>query len=166
MNIQSFSKKFAVRVLEKSDISKVLSLCEGNELYYEYCPVFPTRENILEDMTVLPPKKTPEDKFYVGFFDARKLVAVMDFIRGYPEEKTAFIGFFMTDKSVQNKGTGSMIISELCEYLSSAGFFAVRLAWVKGNPQAQHFWLKNGFSKIGETHDTNGHNVVLAERKL
>lgn len=166
MNIQSFSKKFAVRVLDKKDVSRILFLCQGNELYYEYCPPFATRESIIEDLNALPPEKTPEDKFYIGFFNGKKLIAVMDFIRDYPEKEKAFIGFFMTDKSVQNQGTGSLIISELCEYLSSVGFFAVRLAWVKGNPQAEHFWLKNGFSKIGESHDTNGHEVVLAERKL
>lgn len=166
MNIQSFSKKYAVRILDKKDVSKILFLCQRNEMYYEYCPPFATRENILEDMNAVPPGKTIEDKFYIGFFDARKLIAVMDFIRDYPENGKAFIGFFMTDKLVQNKGTGSMIIDELCEYLSFADFSAVRLAWVKGNPQAEHFWLKNGFSKIGERNDTNGHNVVLAERKL
>ena len=65
--IQLFSKKYTVRVLEKSDISKVLALCEGNELYYEYCPLFSIRENVFEDINALSPKKTPEDRFYVGF---------------------------------------------------------------------------------------------------
>ncbi len=61
-------------------------------------------------MTELPPGKTVEDKFYVGYFDADKLIAVMDLIIGYPEADTAYVGFFMTDTSVQNKGFGSCIV--------------------------------------------------------
>ena len=51
-------------------------------------------------------------------------------------------GFFMTDVSVQNKGVGSGIITELCEKLSQRGYLYVKLGWVKGNPQAEYFWKK------------------------
>ncbi len=164
--ISAFSEAYSVRELKKSDIPEIFSLCKENALYYQYCPPFVTMENISDDMTALPPGKTEADKFYVGYFDGEKLIAVMDFIRGYPEEETAFIGFFMTDRSVQNTGTGSGIINELCRFLPWFGFLRVRLAWVKGNPQAEHFWLKNGFEATGTTHDTNGHTVVSAERNL
>ena len=30
------------------------------------------------------------------------------------------------------------------------GFRTIRLAWVKGNPQAEHFWIKNGFESLKE----------------
>ena len=164
--ISAFSKAYSVRELKKSDIQKIFLLCKENALYYQYCPPFVTEENILDDMCALPPGKTGADKFYIGYFDGEKLIAVMDFIRNYPEESTALIGFFMTDKSVQNIGTGSRIIAELCRFLSNAGFLRVRLAWVKGNPQAEHFWRKNGFEVTGTTHDTNGHTVVSAEKNL
>ncbi len=42
----------------------------------------------------------------------------------------------------------------------------VRLAWVKGNPQSECFWLKNKFTIIKETTSTVCNSVILAERKL
>lgn len=37
---------------------------------------------------------------------------------------------------------------------------------VKGNPQAEHFWRKNGFTATGVTYNTDHYTVVVAERKL
>ena len=79
---------------------------------------------------------------------------------------TAFIGFFMTDTSVQNAGIGSGIINTLCSFLKNYGFSNVRLGWVKGNPQAEHFWKKNLFIEIGVTYDTDDYTVVAAQRTI
>ena len=72
----------------------------------------------------------------------------------------------MTDVSVQKMGIGSSIIDELCACLPDAGFIRIRLGWVKGNPQAEHFWHKNGFAETGVTYESNGYTVVAAQRKL
>lgn len=98
MNISKFSEKYSVRRIQDEDIPKVYSLCKGNPVFYEYCPPAVTIEGIKEDMTVLPPGKSKEDKYYIGFWDGEDLVAVMDLILKYPGEETVFIGFFMTEK--------------------------------------------------------------------
>lgn len=166
MNEKKFSGKYEVRKLNKDDIPKIYDLCKKNSLYYEYCPPMVTEKSIADDLTAFPPNTGIENKYYVGFFDSGKMIAVMDLIDGYPEEKIAFIGFFMTDVSVQNQGIGSAIIAELAVYLKSMGFQAIRLAWVKGNPQAEHFWIKNGFEFLKETSSTAAECVILAERSL
>ncbi|MCM1557955.1 MAG: GNAT family N-acetyltransferase [Butyrivibrio sp.] len=130
------------------------------------CPPFVTEDSIRKDMTALPPGKTAEDKYYVGYFNRHGLAAVMDLIMGFPNNDTAFIGFFMTDVSIQNKGTGSKIISELCTCLSESGISSIRLGWVKGNPQAEHFWHKNGFAETGATYETDGYTVIVAQRVI
>lgn len=117
-------------------------------------------------MNALPANKSFNDKYYLGYFDSDKLIAVMDFIMAYPDEKTAFIGFFMTDISVQNYGVGSKIIDDLCEYLKTLGLSGVRLGWVKGNPQAEHFWHKNGFKETGISYDTDNYAVIVGHRTL
>ena len=86
-----------------------------------------------------------EKKYYIGYFESGEMIAVMDLIDGYPKYDIAFIGFFMTHAKWQKRGMGSAIISELSDYLKQNNYSAVRLAWVKGNPQAEHFWLKMGF---------------------
>lgn len=168
MKVQSFSDKYEVRTLKPENIDEIYQLLSKNVLYYEYCPPFVTRQRILDDMSALPPEKTAEDKYYIGFYQKDRLIAVMDLIDGYPEAGIAFIGFFMTDVSEQNKGSGTEMIDYLCRYLTGSGYHSVRLAYVKGNPQSEHFWLKNDFMPIKETKSKDADSVILilAERRL
>lgn len=166
MKVSCFSNKYIVRCLSKSDIEEIFSLCSKNGLYYQYCPPFVTKEIIIADMNALPPNKDISDKYYVGYYNNNELIAVMDLIMKYPNEQTVFIGFFMTDVSVQNAGIGSRMIEELCDFLRSIGILSIRLGWVNGNPQAEHFWHKNGFAETGITYDTGNYTVVVAQKDL
>ena len=166
MNISLLSNKYNVKRIETPDIEIVYELCCNNSLYYQYCPPFVSTQSIKDDMSALPPNKTLKDKYYVGYYEENKLIAVMDLIMGYPEESVAFIGFFMTDIYVQNKGIGSSIIEELCAALSQFGVSSIRLGWVRGNPQAEYFWHKNGFTETGATYETDNYTLVIAQRSL
>lgn len=166
MDISLFSNDYYVRRMDKSDIKNIYLLCSKNSLFYRYCPPFVTEQSILDDMKALPPNKEVSDKYYVGYYKGEELIAVMDLIMAYPDEKTAFIGFFMTAVSIQNTGIGSRIIDNLCGYLTEIGLSSVRLGWVKGNPQAEHFWHKNNFTETGITYDTDNYTVVVAQRIL
>ncbi len=157
IRIELFSDQYKVRKLTRQDIDEINQLMSKNSLYYEYCPPLVTRESIREDMG---------DKYYVGFYQDKKLAAVMDLIDGYPEKEIAYIGFFMVDTTLQNRGTGTAIIDCLCGYLSEQGYSSARLAWVKGNPQAEHFWLKNKFVQLRETTSNAADEVILAEKIL
>ena len=166
MDIKLISNRYHVRKLLEKDVPDIYRLCDGNSMYYEYCPPFVTEKSIKEDMVTLPPNTTIDDKHYVGFYDDNKLIAIMDLINDYPEDHIVFIGFFMTDTIIQGKGIGSNIILELCSYLKSQNYHSVQLAWVKGNLQAEHFWLKNEFIMIKEISSKAADSVILAERFL
>lgn len=149
IDIKSLSAAYTPRRLTDSDIEDVFRLCSGNPQYYIHIPPPVCRESISADMRALPPGMTADDKYYIGYFDGGRLAAVLDLISGYPEKGVAYIGFFMVDAAMQSCGVGSVIINELCRYLSDRGFASVRLAWADDNNQAERFWLKNGFSKTG-----------------
>lgn len=166
MDVSAFSNRFAVRPLTEADVEAVFALCTGNPLFYQHCPPAVSRASILEDMEALPPGKTKEDKYYVGYFDGEKLVAVIDFIHGTPKPDIAFLGFFMTDASTQGQGLGSSIIGELAARLRELGYDSIRLGWVNGNPQSEHFWRKNGFVPILTTRNNGPYEVVIAEKRL
>lgn len=166
INVAALSANYTVRTLTDADVPSILALCRQNPLYYEFCPPFVTEQSIREDMKALPRGKRLEDKYYVGYFQDERLIAVMDLIDGYPDSETAFVGFFMTDASVQRRGVGSEIIRELCVFLRKQRFAAVRLGWVKGNEQSEGFWHKNGFTETGVSYETNGYTVLVAERRL
>ena len=166
MDISLLSDRYLVLRMAKDDITEIYALCRNNTLYYHYCPPFVTQGSIESDMRALPPNKGYSDKYYLGFYEGDKLIAVMDLILSYPDNDMAFIGFFMTDTSVQNAGIGSGIIDTLCSCLKNLGFSGVRLGWVKGNPQAEHFWKKNLFIETGDTYDTDDYTVVVAQRTI
>ena len=86
MQIKLFSSQYKIHRLTDQNIDEIYHLLSKNVLYYEYCPPFVTRESIREDMKILPPGKEQKDKYYIGFYQDEKLIAVMDFIDGYPEK--------------------------------------------------------------------------------
>ena len=90
MDITKFSNQFQVRRLDQNDIETVFALCSRNSLYYHYCPPSVTRQSIIEDMKALPPDKDLADKYYLGYFSGKKLIAVMDFIASFSGRNNRF----------------------------------------------------------------------------
>lgn len=160
MDLSALSPQYAVRKLNAGDVKIIYGLCCQNRLFYQYNPPFVTEESILGDLAALPPGKTAEDKYYIGFFDGDRLVAVMDLILDYPSRNVAFIGFFMTDVRYQRRGIGSGIVADAAGYLKAQRFERIRLGVDKGNPQSYAFWRKNDFAVIGEE------KYILMERIL
>ncbi len=166
MDITKLSSQYTVRKLTANDVECIYALAAGNPLFYRFCPPFVTRRSILRDMEALPPRTVKEDKFYIGFFQETKLMAVMDLILNYPDTQTAFLGFFMMRPSEQGKGIGSKITEECFACLWSGKYRFVRLAYAKGNPQSEAFWKKNGFTETGTEKDCGNYTAVVMEREL
>lgn len=140
LQLENFSDRYSVRRMTVDDVMQVFELCKENTLYYKYCPPFVTEESILDDMNALPKGKSKKDKYYVGFF--------------------------MTNKSIQNQGIGTQILQELSRSLKNQGYEHIRLGWAKGNQQSESFWHKNGFSETGVSYETGGCTVIVAQRDL
>lgn len=166
IDISLLSKKYKVTRLTEGDIDEIFKLCVKNSLYYQYYPPEPTKEDIIKDFSALPRGIDYSNKYYLGFYKEEKLIAVLDLIIGYPNSRAAFIGFFMTAVSVQNSGVGSQIIQDILDFLKSSGLYESQLAWIKGNEQAEHFWLKNGFVPLKETRSDTEALVILAQKIL
>ena len=164
--LSDLSSKYEVRLLRKGDVPEILTLCSGNPMYYEYCPPPVSEESILSDMVALPEGKTPEDKYYIGYYDDGELIAVMDLILHFPEQHVAWIGFFMTKSRIQHQGIGRFIIEELCSHLTMDGIREVRLAYMRDTPQCHGFWQKAGFKIVSEGEDTAGRGIYIASTYL
>lgn len=160
MEIGQLSDCYDVRKLNQKDIDLIYEISCKNKLFYQYHPPFVTRESIREDMSALPPGKSCEDKYYIGFFEKDALMAVMDLILDYPTKDTAFIGLFMMNVQYQKRGIGSGIIREICKKLKEQGCQKVRLGVDKGNEQSYSFWTKNNF-RVVEKKD-----YIIMELKL
>jgi ribosomal protein S18 acetylase RimI-like enzyme len=165
IDISRLSNQYSVRRLDDSDADDILNFCRKNTVYYNYCAAETSKEQVLNDLHITPPGVGIADKYYVGFFNGEEMVAVLDLIDGYPEPDIGYIGFFMMNAALQGKQIGSAIIQDVCVYLKKIGKTAIRLGIAKDNPQANHFWKKNGFIVIREV-DREGWIVLVAEKKL
>lgn len=166
MEICKLSFQYKVRRLNEMDKDAIFNLSKDNPVFYKYCPPYVTKESILCDMQALPPNTNKSNKFYLGYFEGDKLIAIIDLILKYPNEKTAFIGLFMIHKDCQNQGIGSNIINDCVQYLKTLTFSNIRLAYAKGNMQSESFWLKNHFIKTGEESKNKDYTAIIMQRKI
>ena len=166
MRCEALSSIYAVRRLDEEDAEAVFCLYQSNPQYFTAMDDVPTLSSAKADLIALPPKKAIEDKYYVGFYDEAHLVAIMDLIRGFPNEQTAFIGLFMVHASQQGRGIGSKIIAAVLSYLKSLGFSRCRLGYVKTNLQSKSFWFKNGFLPTGVESKQEKYTIVLMEKEI
>ena len=165
IQIEKISDTYTVRTITEADVPMLYAWMQRNDQYYRYCGGETSPGRIRQDLTLCPPGIPLAQKYYVGFFAAGTLVAVMDLVDGYPDADTAFIGFFMMNTSLQGRGVGTALVSEVLAYLTALGFAAVRLGIDKENPQSNHFWRKNGFTVLKEVPQARG-VILLAERRL
>ena len=66
------------RTLREEDLPALLELCRGNDAYYSYIRCTPDRENLREQLTVLPPGAAPEQKQFLGRWEGDDLTAILD----------------------------------------------------------------------------------------
>lgn len=165
MNLHDLSKQYEVKKIASQDIPAVYKLCSGNPDYYRFMNLQPTPENLTEVITVLPPGKKLEDKYFVGFWEGGSLLAILDLILDYPVEKTVFVGWFMLEKARQGDGVGSALMREILEALHCAGMKKVRLGCIKSNRRAYEFWKKHGFTPIGEETEQKDDTIIAMERE-
>lgn len=164
--IQFKTNKYRITRLEEHHVEQILELCQGNPLYYHYYKEKPTIENILYSMKALPPGSKMKDKYFLGFFMEKELVAILDLVRGYPNEKTAYIGWFMMNSKFQGMGLGTEIIEEIVAWIQNMGSTRIELAYIKDNQQAKHFWVKNDFKQIGQEVPMEQYTIMKMERMI
>jgi len=166
LKIENLSTDYQVKRLTNDDLNKTYALVQTNSSYFNFCPPQPTRHSLSEDMTVVPADKTLADKVYVGFFEHDSLVAVLDLIYQYPNEQSAWIGFFMVDAKYEGKGIGSKIMTDVAAELKRTGLKLIELDYPKGFIQSEHFLLKNDFIKDGREIPVPGYTVVVMGKEL
>ncbi|MFC6175589.1 GNAT family N-acetyltransferase [Companilactobacillus huachuanensis] len=164
LDINKLSTSYQVKKLTPLDADHALQLVQSNLNFFNFCPPAPTRHSILEDMKIVPADKNLDDKYYLGYYDEDKLIAILDLITGYPAPKDAWVGFFMVDAKCQKKGIGSNIFTDLENSLDKNGIERIELAFPKGNEQSQQFLLKNKFLPMDREVPVPGYTMVIMEK--
>jgi ribosomal protein S18 acetylase RimI-like enzyme len=138
---------------------------------YEQCKDFvqlttgqPPQPNAARDLLqALPPGKSPQDKFVLGFVRAHTaLIGVLDTVCGYPDPCTWYIGLLMFVPQERGQGLGRQVQTALEQWMLRNGGRRLRLIVQAQNVRGFAFWRQGGFELEGTASQTTaiGTNTV------
>lgn len=147
--IAEFNSEFQVEIITTQNINLVCDLQNSNTYYLQsiQSPLM-TQDECLLETTELPPEKKLEDKTYVLFMKNKKAIAILDFIEGYSNAQTGYIGLFMIHHDVQGLGIGKSIMNNVIKMSKSIGLSYLELGCAVNNHHGFQFWTKLNFHEI------------------
>lgn len=163
---------YSVRQLTQPDSGAIQDLYDKCLDYMLLVDGHPARENAGDNTFIeVPPGKSPADKFVFGVLDQRSnLVALLDVVRGYPQDVVWWIGLFLVLPELRSKGLGQKVVRGFIEYVQAEGGQAIMLGVVDENKRALDFWRRVGFELVQKTgpqqFGNKTHVVNIMLRKL
>jgi ribosomal protein S18 acetylase RimI-like enzyme len=143
-----------LRAIEPDDVDAVQELIESDPGYTERITGYPPGSSDAQSLLMMRPEGIPEDaKVVLGAWKDDELVAVVDLLRGYPNESTAFIGLLEVHGKHQRRGYGAAAYGLVEQYVAGTWpeVEKLRLAVVDTNADtATGFWIAMGFRQTGE----------------
>lgn len=112
---------------------------------YGRAPVPGDAGEILES---LPPGLDTGAKHVVGLFAGTRLAGCIEWLLGYPEEATAYIGLLLLAEDLQGRGHGRAALAWFEAEAKRRGCARLRLAVIETNARALAFWSRAGFREV------------------
>ncbi|WP_410788842.1 GNAT family N-acetyltransferase [Kribbella sp. C-35] len=142
-------EELLLRAIDVQDVDGLQELIESDPGYTERITGYPPGESDAQSLLMMRPEGLAEDaKIVLGAFAGRDLVAVVDLLRGFPNEHTAFIGLLEVHWNHQSRGYGRTTYELVQRYVETTWpeIRTMRLAVVDTNAQvATGFWQRQGF---------------------
>lgn len=143
-----------LRPIGVEDVDALQELIESDPGYTERITGHPPGSSDAQSLLMMRPPDLPEDaKLVLGAFEDERLVAVVDLLRGYPNDHTAYIGLLEVHWNHQGLGFGRATYELVQQYVETrwTEVRTLRLAIVDTNAHvATGFWRKQGFEPTGE----------------
>ena len=151
--LQAFSAALSgwkVEPIGENNLEDALQVMESNVSgYYAVTgEAFPDIKNIREDITALPPGRTLADKNFLLLFYQRRPAAVIDYVEGYPDETTGYIGLFMLHADIHRRGLGIQLMKALEICAAETGKNRIELGCYQTNETGKGFWKSMGFREL------------------
>ncbi|MFD3405012.1 GNAT family N-acetyltransferase [Kribbella sp. NPDC058693] len=146
--------ELVLRPIAPGDVDALQELIESDPGYTERITGYPPGPADAQSLLLMRPEDLPEEsKVVLGVFAADQLVAVVDLLKGFPNDQTAFIGLLEVHAKHQGLGYGRTAYELVERYVGTTRpeIRTLRLAVVDTNAQvATGFWLGQGFEPTGE----------------
>ncbi len=145
-------KEYRIIPITEDNLEEAFQLMHCNTYFYSRTQFHElTLEECREDMTALPPNTDMKQKYYLGIYEGDQMIAVLDYIEGYPEKEVAFIGLFILNHEIHGRGLGRHLISTFIEAARDNRFTEIKLGCYETNEIGYSFWSRMGFVKERET---------------
>ena len=134
----------------EENLQAALAVLESNRAgYYTHIQEeWPTEENLRKDITALPPGRSLSDKTFVLLYREGVPAAVVDYVEGYPDETTGYVGLFLLDRGLHRQGVGTTLFSALEAAALETGKTRLELGCYETNGPGLSFWHKQGFTEL------------------
>lgn len=159
--------QYNVNRLTENNVDEIYNLEKTQLHFFEELHEKLTKQNIVNALNEVPPSKTKDDKYFLGFYEKNKLIAILDLVIKYPDENTAYIGLFMVDVRFCGQGVGSLIFNEIEQVVKNLQLTKIQLGYVDKNQQSKHFWLnKCGFVNTDNIKKEKNYSIQVCEKNL
>lgn len=138
----------------------LVELFEDSPSYFQRLHGGPFQDKDVTDVFDQMPPSVNEKEAWVAM-DGEVPVGLVDFLVGYPEPGTAYIGFLLVRESRHGQGLGA----RLCRFVEeTARCTKIVLAVLESNEPAFAFWGKMGFVATGEMRPFEGYSVAMLQK--
>lgn len=142
---------YKIKKLSIQDIDIVEELCNKCSDYFILSGgTLPTKDDVNNLFTDLPPNKNLEDKFLFGIYKSNNLIGIIDIIRNYPTVSEWTIGLLLLEPKERGRGLGTVIHEALVRWAKSLGAKRFRIGVINDNDSACRFWTNLGYVKVKE----------------
>ena len=131
----------------------------------------PTENEGQEVFQEIPPNFSLENKVVLGIFIKDEMIGVVDYLIGYPNNETVYLGLLLLKESFQQKNYGKVSYEKLEEnFRQIEKITKIRLSVIETNQKGITFWKKMGFHLTGEKKAYENKkmftNVLLMEKDI
>lgn len=153
------------------NVHQVMEIYNSNYDYFMLSDGEPANmENCLLDIAAIPSDFNTKNKKYIGIWKHRKIIAILDFLMGYPDKKCCWIGLLLVDAKWHGKGTGTEIINAFVKASILSGYSHIQLGVLDTNKKAIAFWKRLGFLEIRKSNIKRPNkpdwNVIVMEKSI
>ena len=149
---------------------EVLDIYIGNDYYFNKILNIPQKiTNVEQDITNIPDGVQKSQKNYRLVSFNNEILGAVDYITGYPEKNTIFIGLLIIKNNKHRQGFGEKIFNYLEDLFKSEGFLKIRLGVIADNEIGFSFWNKRNFKEIERKVLKFGNSekeVIVMEKKI
>lgn len=161
---------YSFKQVTDDDVLDVLTIYISNDAYFETMSESAPSEDIVEhDRNAIAVGVDDDAKYYEIVYHEQQPIAILDFLVGYPNAQTIYIGLLMIDASLHGQQHGERILADFCERWRHAPITTLRLGVAAQHERAYTFWQRLGFDTVDEKEAAVGgvtHSFIIMERAL